>query len=188
VSDIAVGVCGFGRCGSTMVMAMLDAGGCPPVIGSKSGSYEVSDVSVAMQWPAHRYSGRAIKLLDGIKHYPLTTKPNWRFVWIDRDIHQQARSTAKFFGAIAGLSFDDDGLRRLADSYVADRPSVRASYQSMGSVLTLSYEAVLANPLQAADDLAQLIPGLDAKAAASVVHPRASECRPDLAFELSVCR
>lgn len=39
-----VGVCVHGRCGSSMLMAMLDAGGLPPVPGSAPGSYELPNL------------------------------------------------------------------------------------------------------------------------------------------------
>lgn len=180
-----IGVCGFGRCGSTMVMAMLNAGGCPPVAGSHSGTFEVANVAAALQSP-FALPGHAVKLLDAVLWDWLPSSPEWRFVWVDRDPTQQARSMVKFASLIMGRPLEPGAEQVFAASYTADRPVALAGLKRLGPVLVLRYEDVLADPLKAARALRRFWPTLDTIAAAAVVHDRTGECRPDLAVERSL--
>ena len=56
-------VTGFGRCGSTMLMRMLDAGGMPVVADSRA-SFESELFRVPKPTDWQQYRGRAIKVLD----------------------------------------------------------------------------------------------------------------------------
>lgn len=182
-----IGVTGFGRCGSSMVMAMLDAGGVPPIVGSAERSYELSDLGGLWAMAEEHLRGRAVKLLDSVTYYGVPPVDEWRFVWIDRNYRQQAKSMVKF-AEMVGLPRYEGDEDALAASYAADRPTTLNLYRAAGKVLVLKYEAVLADPLKAARALHCLVPHLDVDAAAAVVHRRSPECRPDLTFELTgVC-
>lgn len=180
----AVGVCGFGRCGSTMLMAMLDAGGCPPAGDVSHRSYELT----ADQPPTSiTLIGHAVKLLE-LPSEPVPAAPAWRFVWLDRDLEQQAASQVKFLRAVAPellLRTDDMAARRqLMYSYTRDRPKALGALRRLGPVLALDYERVLRGPRKTARLLRRDIwPALDVDAAAGVVHERDGTCRPDLSFE-----
>lgn len=186
MTEPTIGVTGFGRCGSTMVMAMLDAGGVPPVEGSGPRSYELPGVSHAFSLPPGSLGGRAIKLLDSVSYYGIVPATEWRFVWVDRDYGQQAKSFVKFARRLLGVDLPDaaSAVKRIAASYAVDRPKVLGLYRAAGPVLVLKYERVLADPLKAARALRRLVPQLDVLAAAAAVHRRSAECRPDLSFEL----
>lgn len=178
-----VGVCGFGRCGSTMVMRMLDAGGLPPCAGSSPGSFELNGIDGLAE--RTDLDGHAVKVLDLFAYHPLPDA-DWRFVWLDRDHQQQARSMIKFAGALTGMSVPVDVLAR---SYAEDRPGRLGWLRSRGPVCVLSYERVLANPMRAARTMrSEVWPDLDVAAAAAVVHDRTPECRPDLSVELALAR
>jgi len=184
VADYAVGVCGFGRCGSTMAMAMLDAGGLTPADGSAERSYELGNIRDAWRVPL---VGRAVKLLDSVLHFGLPGAPAWRFVWLDRNPVQQALSTLKLMAPLLGESeeYAPDAIERLTASYAADRPRALAALRRRGPVLVLDYERVLIQPRKAAKLLRREVwPSLDVDAVAAVVHERDGACRPDLAFEL----
>lgn len=177
----AVGVCGFGRCGSTMVMKMLDSGGLPPVAGVAPRSYEFDRVTAIR---SARSEGRAIKLLDHFARLGFPPAEEWRFVWLDRDATQQARSHAKLAGLV-GVEIDAKLQSLFAQSYAADRPRLLGALRATGPVLVLEYERVLREPLKAARLLRREVwPALDVDAAAAVVHDRAGDCLPDLSFEL----
>lgn len=179
-----IGVCGFGRCGSTMVMAMLDAGGVKPVAGSAPLSYELPGLEAL---EGCDLAGKTVKLLDGIQYYDLP-EATWRFIWLDRDVKQQAKSFVKFGSAVLGDLFQAgaDVEAAIAESYVRDRPTTLAGYRARGLLLTLRYEDVLARPLTAAAQIRRTVaPQLDIERAASAVHVRTGECKPDLAFECS---
>jgi hypothetical protein len=179
----AVGVCGFGRCGSTMTMRMLDAGGLPPVAGSSSRSYELHG-GVQRAWHTQLVGG-AVKLLDSVLYFGVPPARAWRFVWLDRDPVQQATSQIKLIGAAdPGAQFADDAVERLAQSYEADRPRALGELRRHGEVLVMQYERVLANPRKAAKQLRQAFPNLHLEEAAAAVHQRDGACRPDMSFEL----
>lgn len=124
-----VGVCGFARSGTSMLMRMLDAGGVHPIDGSSPAGYEIDHLERRTPdedwwWERYRprdFDRRAVKLLDSILRTPLPTfEPgtilttgqgplaadeftflNWRFVWIDREPREVAASQAKFLTALA---------------------------------------------------------------------------------------
>jgi hypothetical protein len=174
-----------------MAMAMLKAGGVPFVDGSHPDSGELThlgpDTLAAVR------QGGAVKLLDWVLRVDLSSA-DWRFIWLDRDPHEQARSTAKF---IAGFGFGDEiDVGVLAASYGRDRPVALGRLRALGPVLVLGYERVLAQPKKAARQIGRFVAGVDGlgatrptelwfdvKAAAAVVHQRDGRCRPDLAIE-----
>ena len=184
-----VGVCGFGRCGSTMVMAMLHAGGVPPVDGAMSGSYEVpamigaqaADVLAGLD-----LAGRSVKLLDMARDVRLPSA-EWRFVWLDRDADEQAKSSVKFLGW-QGFPSPPGRARRMARGFRADRDWMLTVYRQYGSVVPMRYEKMLHDPAAAAAVLAAGL-GLsdfDVAAAAGVVHRRDGRCAVDVRVEEAV--
>lgn len=191
MTEPTIGVCGFPRCGSSMLMRMLHVGGLPPVDGSASRSYELGG---GFQHLAginpERLWGRAIKLLD----YPLWFEDwpqciDWRFIWSDRDHHEQARSTIKFLAGIGQIQMSRGEWRRIARSYPRDRPRAMKALRDRGDVLTVRYDQILADPDKQAARIGEWVlqayPGgtFDVDAAARVVHSRSPRCAPDLAFE-----
>lgn len=179
---VAVGVCGFGRCGSTMLMQMLAAGGVPWAPGSAPGSGELPDARAA--WSID-LDGSAVKLLDVVRLYGLPPAPAWRFVWLDRNPVQQARSHTKFLRGLR-QPVPPGTERRFAASYTRDRSRTLQRLRAGGPVLVMAYERVLADPGGAAVRLGDWLqwPGFDAAAAAGAVHRRRSACRPDLSVEI----
>ncbi|GAA2566122.1 hypothetical protein GCM10010435_44090 [Winogradskya consettensis] len=161
---------------------MLAAGGCSPVAGSTERSYELRDeIAMVTAEPA----GHAVKLLDHFYRIGFPAAPEWRFVWLDRDAAQQARSHAKLAAAAFGFEMDA-GLQALyAASYATDRPGRLAKLRAAGPVLVLDFERVLAQPRKTAKLLRREVwPDLDVDAAVAAVHQRSPECLPDMSFEL----
>lgn len=184
----AIGVCGYGRCGSTMAMQMLAAGGVPLLPGAELPPHEVPFASLH-----HRaLAGHAVKLLDSPGYRAgLPPAPLWRFVWLDRNPLQQALSHLKFLATMGRYRRTSDEVERfaaeakgLARSYQADRPRLLTILRGAGEVLVWEYERVLANPRKAAKALAALWPGFDVAAAAAAVHKRDGLCLPDLSVEV----
>jgi len=150
-------VSGFGRCGSSLVMQMLAAGGYPTV--GEYPAYEVEAPEVLTEAFLAAHDGMAIKVLD-LHVYPLPVGPAYRVIWLDRDYRQQARSMAKFLGATVGACFDRADLGKLKRSYAADRPKVFAALFRMGArVLPLRFELLVGAPNTAALRLAQFLGG-----------------------------
>lgn len=168
---------------------MLVAGGCPPG-NADEPPYEGDPAALR----GRDLSGTCVKLLDGgdMEAIPLGPTPSWRFVWLDRDPVEQAKSYVKFLRAMApltGVTATSADVPRLAFSYAADRPRLTSLLRQVAPVLFLSFERVLANPRKAARDLRKHVwPTLDVDAAAAVVHVRDAACLPDLSVELALTR
>lgn len=172
-----------------MAMAMLDAGGIPPVDGTHPASFELLDITMYERITDADVVGRSMKTFANLHHATAVarTKAPWRFIWLDRNPTQQARSSLKMMAEFAPEQLGDDPdeeMRRFARGTVQERPKYLGFYRGIGPVLTLQYERVLANPAKAAKQIAAFIPGLDRAAMAAVVHDRTGDCRPDLAFEV----
>lgn len=181
-------ICGFGRCGSSLAMQMLAAGGMP-VVGDWP-DYESPSAMRLTRELAEVYAGRAMKLLD--PHvYPLPRGPRYRAVWLDRDPRQQALSQIKFLRGMAGVKFRAGALKRMIRGFREDRPKALAGLRESGveMLATLSFEDLLADPLAAAVDLAAAAGQvLDVSAMADCVLPRDPTCRPDLGIEAMLLR
>lgn len=179
MAEPAIGVCGYGRCGSSMVMHMLAAGGVPIAGGAEPPSYELPDIEDTWTIPL---AGRAVKLLDAVLHSDLPPADRWRLVWLDRDPVEQARSQVKFLEAMVGPLPEprEVAVEQFARGYQRDRPHALGLLHGHGRVLVLRYEQVLADPPAGARRLRELWPALDVDAAASVVHERDGRCLPGL--------
>ena len=94
-------VVGLGRCGSSLTMQMLAAGGMP--VHGKAPTYEVEEAMVGRMDRAWLAAQRgAIKVLEP-KRMPslVLDHPGNAIIWLDRDPDQQAKSQAKFLHLVA---------------------------------------------------------------------------------------
>ncbi len=186
--NYAIGVCGFPRSGSSLLMRMLDAGGIPPVDGSAFGSYEVKDFGTLATIPPQDLIGRSIKLLDYFQWHDRLPDVPWRFVWSDRRPRQQALSQVKLMRAI-GVRIAPFAADGLATSLRHDRGPLLSRYRAVGVVHHTSFEALLRYPTIEAAGLSFAFDGeFDAASAAAVVVPRAPDCAPDLRHELDLLK
>lgn len=184
--DYVTAVCGFGRCGTSMVMKMLDAGGLPPLDDASRGSYEVSVEQLLTRPPADLL-GRAVKLLDHVHWHGDSTLPDapWRFIWCERNTRQQAASMVKFLAQLAPeVRMVGNQASKFRASFERDQPAAIRGLQDRGPLIRLKFERVLHDPLAAAQRLADFV-DVDPYAAANAVHRRPPECAPDLAFEFA---
>ena len=186
-----VAVCGFGRCGSTMLMHMLEAGGIPMAEGAHPESGENSSLTEALSAAS---AGRAVKLLDlklaSDQGVPVDISGPWSILWLDRDPRWQAESFRKFIRAF-GHPLSVRETRVFRESLIRDRDPSLDWLRGWGHpLLTLTYEAVLADPTAAAERIAGFLPwaSLDVLAMARVVHVRSPRTAPDLAFEVAGTR
>lgn len=189
-----IGVCGFGRCGSTMVMEMLNAGGIRPVDGSQERSHELdSDVQDWLAQAPPQPADRAVKILDAALRWPELVHARTDFalfVWLDRDPIEQARSMLKllrYIGVTGRASVHD-----LAESFARDRDRTLDLLRAhpRADVVELSYEQVLEAPFDGAVILGAAVWSasgqlLDCDDAADAVHQRTGACKPGLLFELT---
>jgi hypothetical protein len=182
-----VAVCGFGRCGSSMLMQMLAAGGLPAAPGAAtvSGEHPSLDDAFAAAVP-----GTAVKLLDlalaANQGVPVRLDGPWALIWLDRDPRWQAESFRKFVRWTMGVRLTVNDTRVFRESLIRDREPSLDWLRGWGHpLLTVSFDAVLAAPVLEAERVAAFLPwaGLDVQAMASVVHERDARVRPDMSVE-----
>jgi hypothetical protein len=181
-------VCGFGRCGSSLVMQMLRAGGM--AVTGNWPAFEAEQANGAAfnaAWVSQQH-GSAVKVLD--IHRPEIALPagQYRSIWLDRDPYQQALSHAKFVRIMFGLPMDRAHRRRFERSLIEDRPAAIAALRNLGPVLCIRFETILARPLDAAADIAAFceLPAGAIHSMAATVLSRNSDATPDLAIELAL--
>lgn len=189
-------VAGFGRCGTTMMMTMLDRGGFP-VVGPPP-AYEVGEMSPMakpdLQW-LRSCAGKAVKWIDPLKarvsRNDLPVSPI--IIHMDRAKRDMAASQVKFLSMFCpGAATNDRRTRRLFErSLIADAPILQGYLNATGTVYSFTFDWVLREPLSAAQKLAAIIRhefdrDFDVAAAASVPLPRSPECAPGLSIEMSM--
>jgi len=106
-------VCGLGRSGTSLMMRMLSNGGMPiycsdPILLETPHSTEL---------PAHTdwlkdCEGAAVKILDPQRHRPPKEGYHYRFIWMYRDLEQQALSHLKFQSKLLKLPIDNPRGRK----------------------------------------------------------------------------
>lgn len=179
MDDEVVAVSGFGRCGSSLVMRMLEAGGVPPY-RSRFPDYETIEVPRLpddASWLPDA-AGLAVKFLDPLRFSP-PAGPRYAVVWLDRDPREQARSMVKFIGArghraLAGRVDES----RIVHSLRRDRGRARRFWEARGArMATFSFEGFLARPLEEAGRLGEFLGRpFDAGRAATQVIERVPGC------------
>lgn len=178
-------VAGLARCGSSLTMAMLQAGGlpvvgCPPVFEVAQFQPQFTDETFL-----RRCDGRILKWLDPLNTYLPRTLEVGPVLWLDRDHVQQAAS----FKKLCALWGQDLSIQRgggeLPEQLANATSSAVARLSAYGNFTRLSFETILADPLGSASLLARHfrpLGVLDVRAAASVVKQRLPACQPEMEF------
>jgi hypothetical protein len=182
-------VSGFGRCGSSLVMQMLEAGGMPMV--GRFPAFEDDHTSVARvvidpEWMGLQ-DGRAVKILD--PHEIQIPAGDYRVIWCSREYAEQARSQVKFAAMMMGLHPTRESVRAFMRSYVRDKPKAIKKLIALApkpGILDLHFEDILSDPLGAATELAQYCGLGDPQNMASVVKQRSPLCARGLDMEIEL--
>ena len=175
-------VCGLGRCGTSLIMQMLHAGGFPTT-GEWPG-FEDTTSTAEMSIRARFFrgnQGKAIKVLD-----PHLNQPpgglEYRAIWLDRDPAAQARSVVKFAEAMSpGVVLANRAhARGMEASLRRDRtPAMLAVSRLTSEILFLNFETILARPLLVAQQIEAFNPALmDTRKMARQVRARHPDCLP----------
>lgn len=177
-------VAGLGRCGTSLVMQMLAAGGMP--CAGSAPDFEPDELLAPVDpaWLASQ-RGRAVKLLDPhLLSVPLDLP--LEVIWMDRDLKQQAKSQAKFAHLAAGLPRPNrQHARRWHEGLARDRRAALAALDPH-TVRRLRFEDVLVHPRRSAGYLAETFRhwiALDVARMAAQVRPRGTACAPGLDLE-----
>lgn len=187
-------IAGLGRCGTTLTMHMLAAGGMA-CVGEAPGYEPRELLGLRREW-IDAQAGRAMKMIDPHAFgFPPPTQgsPSVRTIWLDRNPVEQARSQAKFAHMVGGLPMPNrDHMRRWTRGLPTDRRAALKALKvaSAAPGLMMDFEALLGLPVTAAAAIAEFLapdfPNLDVGAMAAVVRDRPTSCAPDLAIELDL--
>lgn len=176
-------VAGLGRCGSSLVMQMLNAGGVP-TIGLYPAFEDESEVALRgdpAAWHALT-AGKAVKILD-----PHLTPPpaagSYRTILLTRSIEEQAKSMLKFAGAPASRH-DRRAMEALLRREL-DQARKALTGIGTGMYFSIPFEDLITEPLKTAFAIAGFVTTywtqpLDPGAMAACVRDRAPECLPYL--------
>lgn len=186
-----VAVAGCSRCGSTMMMQALEAGGLPVHHGGNRVGYECDESQEAMMSGSAEFlrtiPGKAVKLLDPQRFATPCVPIAW--IWMWRDADQQALSQIKFMGQMFSMIRPDEG--RLAASLRKDneRVPVELSRRPKSRVLVVDFARLLALPDAVMAEVVGFINRpMDIKAMASVVLPRGPACAVGMDIEMRSMR
>lgn len=182
-------VCGAGRCGSSLLMRMLEAGGVETHDDGNKASYECAEAAEAFRSKKEAsfiadIPGKAVKILDP-KRIALFPAVPTAWIWIRRNAKQQARSMAKFLKALTGVSID---VQKFSEDIYKDNESEPARLAKFANarVLTVSFEALLTCPAETSVQIAEFVRlPLNTEAMAACVIARPTDCTPDLSYEIS---
>src|SRR5882672_7379217 len=143
-------VCGFGRCGSSLTLQMLRAGGFP-CFGS-AAAFEPEDVGIDrdMRELLPRIEGMAAKILDPQRTDSWPDKVNdTRVIWLDRNKKEQAKSQIKMVELMGGFSIHNrrQAIAGMAASFAPDREICMELFARIGAAVHIEkFEDILESP------------------------------------------
>lgn len=175
-------IAGFGRCGTTMVMNMLDAAGVPTIGNAPDWEDEDAQRMLERDPAAWRklIDGKAVKVLGAI-HLTLPDLTGCDFLWLMRNPREQAKSMLKFTGQPQSRS----GIRAFEQSIRRDQPKGIAKLTRAGARLagTMHFEGFINEPAWSSFALAHTL-GMEKETAFEMayrIRQRQPECLPYLA-------
>jgi len=175
-------VAGLGRCGTSLVLQMLAAGGL--TIAGAAAMYEDRDGFAPDFTPPESWLDRwdAVKVL----HPHLVRMPRRPLVvvWLDRAPREQAASQVKWLRAMGDpLTARDDVVSLFQRQLAVDREAAIESLYGLDR-MEMNFEHILAAPLEAATFLSEYAAEygieLDPRVMMEAVRPRDPSCASDL--------
>jgi hypothetical protein len=176
-------VSGSGRCGTSLVMQMLAAGGMP--CSGDWPAYEDVRLAGIDAAPDVDLGGRVTKILAPTMRGPgwVAACPPTDWIWVTRNIRQMTLSQVKYADHLFGVRYPGSSRRKLRDQL---RDENHALPWEMGRpphrCLIVHFEEIIARPIWVAEVLASYlrISLVGLPAMASVVRPRSADCYPGL--------
>jgi hypothetical protein len=186
-------VSGFQRCGSSLMLQMLAAGGMRvfhdpgmgyPAFETMLQIHRADDPSWLMPLDGH-----ALKWLEPQRAMPPSLPHDLRIVWMARDHREQAKSAVKFMTQVGGLVVPvRQTVRQFEASYRTDTGKALKAWQRRGAVRFITFEDVLSRPAWVAKEVAAFLGvSLDVDAMVRQVRPRKPGCLPGF-LELELIR
>ncbi len=156
-------VCGFGRCGTSLVMQMLAAAGVD--CAGRAPTYEEQIApehkNDAVYW-YRTFAGRALKVLDPDRFRPPADIP-YLVIWLDRDEKQQAASQVKFLQVVCGMKMAASTkfyVKKFAKQNRLDRPRTLAGLCNLAgpeNCFRMEFERLIDTPHLAAAEIWSLV-------------------------------
>lgn len=179
-------VCGFGRCGTSLVMQMLEAGGMP--VTGEWPAFETDQANFASfdgDWIAEQH-GKAVKALD--PHRSVVTLKDtaaYRVIWLNRNRMEQAKSHAKFMRLLTGLPATPSDFLQPATKHLQERQKAFAKFRQLRApILQVWFEDLLRQPRNSAEVIARFCGLTDVDAMVRAIRPRSPECATGLEMEM----
>lgn len=175
---------GLGRCGSSLTMAMIAAGGVP-VIGAPPAFEDETFNRDLTEDQFRAASGRAVKMLmlDRFS-VPFDAAP-CVMIWTARDRKDQAQSQAKFLEMVGGIAVNRAERRALHSRILPDTRTALLKAEGIPRIV-VDFGVTLRHPEQTAGHIANFLRPwweMDRAAMRTVVIPRSSRCQPDMSIE-----
>lgn len=179
-------VAGLGRCGTSLMMQMLHAGGVP--CAGDWPDFETND-SMSGRFDAKAFSalrGKAIKLITPAD-LPIGPMPRHVVIWLDRDPQEQAKSQLKMlYGIGAPVANNRKSMRVFVAGLRRDRPLNMAA-AGVGRLpnLRLSFEGLITRPANSVSALEAFLLShgydtVDRRAMQQQTRPRSAACYPGM--------
>ena len=180
-------VAGFGRCGTSLTMAMLAAGGLP-VVGSGEA---FEDRRFGTEHVDHGWLARQSGILKWVDPIQTPVCRSWaaQTIWLDRDPVEQAKSQIKLAVACGvNCRGDEKTVAHIAAMLIRNREEAlrRASWH--GPVTVLTFELLLSDPARAAGIMSKAFGAfgeLDQDRAIQIVRQRDTRCAVGLELDLA---
>ncbi len=164
-------VSGLPRCGTSLMMRMLDMGGLPALSDNvrtadednPKGYYEferVKETKADASWLAEA-DGKAVKMVSQLL-YDLPEDRSYQVIFMDRHLDEMMASQNKMLERLGKpLAGDDDQMRVYLQKHLDQIKAWWAAAQHL-SVLEVSYNALMAEPEPIVTQVAQFVgAGLD---------------------------
>lgn len=178
---ITIIVSGLTRCGSSLMMQMLYAGGCPISCepGNEAISGEHSDQLSALREIALGLTeGKAIKCLDP-HNFPLPQNKDYLIIWMKRDFKEQAKSITKFMQMLLGVRESKRTMIRKLEKSLPIETLKCYHLLSSYPILEVGFEDVINNAKKEAERVAAFVKEvvqLDVNKMTTVIIDRSTDC------------
>lgn len=172
-------VSGLARCGTSLMMQMLSAGGWP-VFDSEVATWPGFEHPIALGDGGEPRGDGLLKWLDPQRVLPPVGVRG--SILLRRNSKQQAKSHLKFLSAV-GVPVGGADWRKLAASFDRDLPLAHAELSRSGPVFGVTFEALVADPRRVLGDISRWIGrplDLDAAASQMRARPTGGACLPYL--------
>ncbi|RVC47633.1 hypothetical protein EN781_00420 [Mesorhizobium sp. M4A.F.Ca.ET.090.04.2.1] len=182
----AIVVAGQGRCGTSLMMQMLYAGGVQcfgdwPAFESSASMFGSFDPKAFAE-----LRGRAIKLITPAE-LPIGPMPKHVVIWLDRDSHEQARSQLKMVADLPGVTSNRHCVRTMVAGIRRERSPNMAAVGANGKcpTLVLTFERLLTRTSVAMSALEAFLglhgyDHLNFQAMRRQIRPRSPYCYPGM--------